>query len=120
LVVGLGASLLVGGVVSAVRTISRLRTAVIRARTIGAYTLIEKISEGGMGVVYKARHAMLRRPTALKILAPGRGGQAALRPFQREVQLTSRLTHPNTIVIFDYGRTPQATFYYAVESLDRI
>ncbi|HKA86570.1 MAG TPA: CHASE domain-containing protein [Haliangiales bacterium] len=120
LVVGLGASLLVGGVVSAVRTISRLRTAVIRARTIGAYTLIEKISEGGMGVVYKARHAMLRRPTALKILAPGRGGEAELRRFEREVQLTSRLTHPNTIVIFDYGRTPEATFYYAMEYLDGI
>ncbi len=119
-ILGIGTSLLVGGVVSAVRTISRLRKAVIRARTVGAYTLIEKISEGGMGVVYKARHAMLRRPTALKILAPGRGGEAELRRFEREVQLTSRLTHPNTIVIFDYGRTPEETFYYAMEYLDGI
>jgi serine/threonine-protein kinase len=118
LVVGLGGSLLVGAAVSAARTISRLRKAVVQARTIGAYTLTEKISVGGMGVVYKARHAMLRRPTALKILAPGRGGEAELRRFEREVQLTSRLTHPNTVVIFDYGRTPEETFYYAMEYLD--
>jgi len=120
LVIGLGGSLLVGGAVSAARIISRLRRAVLRARTVGAYTLLEKITEGGMGVVYKARHAMLRRPTALKILQPGRGGEAELVRFEREVQLTSRLTHPNTIVIFDYGRTPDETFYYAMEYLDGI
>jgi len=85
----------------------------------GQYTLEEKIGEGGMSEVYRARHALLRRPTAIKLLARNVSEPEVCR-FETEVQLTAELRHPNTISIYDYGRAPDGTPYYAMELLDGV
>ncbi len=97
-----------------------VRLAVIELRQLGQYTLDEKLGEGGMGVVYRAHHAMLHRPTAVKFLNAEKTNEQSVARFEREVQLTSQLTHPNTISIYDYGRTPEGIFYYAMEYLQGI
>jgi serine/threonine-protein kinase len=97
-----------------------LRRRIEPAMQLGQYTLEHKIGEGGMGVVYRARHAMLERPTALKVIKPDGVTHRMLERFEREVHYASRLVHPNTVTIYDYGRSLDGVLYYAMEHVDGI
>ncbi len=87
------------------------------ARRLGQYTIEREIGEGGMSRVYLARHTHLKRPTAVKVLKMALASDEVVTRFEREVQLCSQLSHPNTIEIYDYGRTRDGTFFYAMEYL---
>ncbi len=95
-----------------------LRRRTYDAKRVGQYEIEEMIGKGAMGEVYRARHALLKRPTALKFLRPEITGEGTLRRFEQEVRQLARLTHPNTVSIFDYGRTAEGVFYYAMELLE--
>ncbi len=97
-----------------------LRQKVRQAQVLGQYQLEEKIGEGAMGVVYRARHAFLPRPTAVKLLRPEMASRRFVERFKREVSAVARLQHPSTIAIYDTGRTPDGALYYAMELLDGI
>ena len=100
------------------RTIFRLRRQVAEARQLGQYRLKRRIGAGGMAEVYLAEHQLLKRPCAVKLIRPGVvTDPRALERFEREVRLTARLSHPNTVEVYDYGRTEDGTYYYVMEYL---
>ncbi len=91
------------------------------ARQLGPYALKRLLGAGGMGEVYLAEHRLLKRPCAVKLIRPDRAGdRQTLARFEREAQATARLKHPNTVDVFDYGRTEDGTFYYVMELLDGV
>ncbi|MGE0784956.1 MAG: serine/threonine-protein kinase [Sandaracinaceae bacterium] len=110
----------VGFTVKLSQVLYGLRRQLKEAQQLGQYILESKIAEGGMGVIYRARHVLLRRPTALKLLRPELSDERSAARFEREVLLTSQLRHPNTVVVHDFGRTPDGVFYFAMELLDGV
>jgi serine/threonine-protein kinase len=98
--------------------INTLRVEAFKARQMGQYHLKERLGAGGMGEVYLAEHRLLKRPCAIKVIRPGRQADpAAIERFEREVRTTAKLSHWNTVNVFDYGRTDDGTFFYVMEYL---
>ena len=96
----------------------QLRQKIQHQERLGPYTLHELIGSGGMGDVYLAEHQLLKRKCAIKLIRRDRASdRRMLARFEREVKATAQLTHWNTVQVYDYGRTPNGTFYYAMEYL---
>jgi serine/threonine-protein kinase len=101
-----------------VHTIGTLRRQAFAARQLGQYRLKQRLGSGGMGEVYLAEHQMMKRPCAVKLIRPEKAGDPRiLARFEREVRATAKLSHWNSIDIYDYGRTADGTFYYVMEFL---
>ncbi len=101
-----------------VHTIGALRREAFSAKQLGQYRLKHRLGSGGMGEVYLAEHQMMKRPCAVKLIRPEKAGDPRmLARFEREVRATAKLSHWNSIDIYDYGRTADGTFYYVMEYL---
>ncbi|MEO8553397.1 MAG: protein kinase, partial [Kofleriaceae bacterium] len=95
-----------------------LRRSVFESRNLGRYRLIRRIGKGGMGEVWRAQDRALRREVALKILSPEHGRHpASIARFEREIQATAEVAHPNVIRIHDWGVTDDGVWYYAMDLL---
>ncbi len=118
--------LILGAIVSAAAAIAiagslrvhRLQSQAEQYRKLGQYRLHDRLGSGGMGEVYLGEHVLLRRPCAIKVIHAehSRDGRQ-LERFEREVRAMANLTHWNTVEVFDYGRTPDGTFFYVMEYL---
>jgi serine/threonine-protein kinase len=110
--------MLAAGSTFGARAMSRLRREAAEARQLGQYRLQERLGAGGMGEVYLAEHQLLKRPCAVKLIRSRRATDPlTLAQFEREVRLTATLSHPNTVEVYDYGRTGNGSYYYAMEYL---
>jgi eukaryotic-like serine/threonine-protein kinase len=107
------------------RVVYRLGREVAAARELGSYRLEERLGQGGMGEVWRARHRMLARPAAIKLIRPAPGGNGAggiskeaMKRFEREAQVIARLRSPHTVDLFDFGIADNGSFYYVMELLE--
>jgi serine/threonine-protein kinase len=106
--------------------VAMFATTVIRGlQELGCYRLVERLDHGGMGEIWRARHRMLARPVAVKLIRPELLGvktpvEAAslVARFQREAEATSALHSAHTVALHDFGVTPEGTFYYVMELLE--
>ena len=106
------------------RVIIRYTVKLKRARDVGAYELLKALGQGGMGEVWVARHRLLARPAAVKLIRPELLGpdshsrEALSRRFEREARATAALGSTHTVDVYDFGRTEDGAFFYVMELLD--
>ena len=121
----LGSAIAVGFAYMGSRVVYGLGKAVVAARELGSYSLEHRLGEGGMGEVWRARHRLLARPAAIKLIRPsltsnGKGvvSDSLKQRFEREAQVIARLRSPHTVDLFDFGVADNGAFYYVMELLD--
>jgi serine/threonine-protein kinase len=109
------------------RVLMGLGAEVNNARQMGMYELESPIAQGGMGEVWRARHNLLSRPAAVKLIRPNAGestgvnsDEIARKRFEREAQVTASLQSPHTVALYDFGVTKSGTIYYVMELLDGV
>jgi serine/threonine-protein kinase len=108
------------------RTIYRAGGQVAAAREVGGYELLEPIGRGGAGEVWKARHLLLARAAAVKLVLPEVVAgtrerlDRALDRFTREARIIAELRSPHTVQLYDFGATSDDSLYYVMELLDGI
>ena len=116
---------LAGFGIAASVTITGLRRSVDTALELGQYKLGRKLGEGGMGSVFEAKHHLLARPAAIKLIKQDLTGGTdqrvatdAVQRFKREAQAIASLRSPHTVGLFDFGTADNGAFYFAMELLD--
>ena len=102
------------------RVIYGLRREVRAARQLGQYTLQDRIGEGGMGTVHRARHALLRREAAIKLIRRASRDPSARERFEREADAMASLRSPHTVELYDFGVSTEGDFYTVMELLEGI
>jgi serine/threonine-protein kinase len=109
------------------RVLNRLSGQIGEARRLGSYELVERLGRGGMGEVWRARHSLLARPAAIKLIKPevlGAKDSAAVRDlearFEREAQTTALLESQHTVELYDFGVAEDGVFFYVMELLDGV
>jgi hypothetical protein len=106
------------------RIVHRFNIRLRKAREIGAYELVSELGKGGMGEVWVAKHRLLARPAAVKLIRPELLGadlpsqESVIRRFEREARATAELRSTHTVDIYDFGRSEDGAFYYVMELLD--
>jgi Serine/threonine protein kinase len=113
--------MVVGMAYVSARVLFALGDEVRKARELGSYRLLERPGEGGMGEVWRARHRLLARPAAIKLIRQTGGsiiGSDAANRFEREAQAIASLRSPHTVNLYDFGVADDGTFYYVMELLD--
>jgi len=115
-----GIPILISMVIGALSLRRAFRGIELTNRSLGSYVLREKIGEGGLGIVYKAEHKLLGRTAAIKLIKEPLVNSSSIKRFEREVKMAAKLSHPNTVSIYDFGMSRDGLLFCAMELVEGV